>query len=133
MSRTKRENGKDYRWSPGLGEWVEVDVAPSNAKPTAKSKQLKTAFIQKLPLELAAKAFKANRQHKPFVFVWLLYRRWREKGTMVSIPNGELEQYGIHRREKMKSIRDYERVGLLKLHKAGRKSVIVELLFEVEG
>jgi hypothetical protein len=124
---------RGHLWSPGAKKWVAVGPpleGGNPAKPTARKRQMNSAFVQ-VPLKLAAEAFRANRAHKPFVFLWLLYLAWRSKSSVVSIPNGELERYGINRREKMKALRDYEKAGLLRVKKVGRQSVVAELLFAI--
>jgi hypothetical protein len=115
-------------YSRSTGKWIEVDTLPSTAKPSAKRQRLEGAFVL-VPLKLAAEAFRANRAHKAFVLLWLLYLAWRSKSTVISIPNGELEHYGINRREKIKALRDYAEAGLIKVRQEGRRAVVVELLF----
>src|SRR5262249_42112399 len=104
----------------------EVDTLASTTQPSARQRRLERAYVQ-LPLKQAAAAFKANRAHKAFVWVWLQYLAWEKKSATFSLPNDGLEQYGISRDVKWRSLRDYEKADLITLEQSGRHSTIVTL------
>jgi hypothetical protein len=117
-------------YSPSTGRWIEVDVLPGTAKPSAKHRRLGNAFVQ-VPLKLAAEAASASRTHKHFVFLWLLYEAWRLKSTTIPLPNSTLKQYGVSRKQKMRALMDYEKAGLIKVQREGLQTAVVQLLFQI--
>jgi hypothetical protein len=120
----KKRDG--FRYSPGAKKWVEVEEPVVPTRPSAKRRRLEKAYAQ-VGLKEAAAAFKANRAHKAFVWVWLQYEAWRTKSATVTLPNGELEQYGINRELKRRALRDYAEAGLLTINQRGTKSIVVTL------
>jgi hypothetical protein len=128
MSRTKRENGRSYRWSPGLGEWVEVKEPTDKSKPTSSAKrQRETAFTQVM-LNPAAIAFKVTRSQAAFVWVWLQYEVWRTKSAVVTITNAALTPYGITRWTKYRALQAYAKAGLINILRDGKRAIVVEVL-----
>jgi hypothetical protein len=117
---------KQYAYSPAIGRMVEVDTLASATQPSARRRRLEKAFVQ-VPLKQAAAAFKANRAHKAFVWIWLQYLAWEKNSATFSLPNDALEQFGISRDVKYRALKDYERSGLITIGQGRRHSLVVTL------
>jgi hypothetical protein len=122
---------KQYAYSPSVGKMVEVDTLASTTQRSARQRRLERAYVQ-LPLKQAAAAFKANRAHKAFVWVWLQYLAWEKKSATFSLPNDGLEQFGITRSVKHRALKDYEKASLLTVEQRGHHSMVVTLVGVVD-
>lgn len=100
----------------------------SDAHKTARRRHFESDSYAQVPLKDAAKAFKANKTSKAFVWIYLLHSVWLSKNKTVTITNQQLEWYDISRETKRKALRDYERAGLIKVSKDGNHAVVVTLL-----
>jgi hypothetical protein len=105
----------DRRYSPGLGQWVEVveTVIPGAPAPRRRRKR-SDAFIV-LPLAEAAAEFSALKC--PTILVWLAlrYERWRLKSSTIRLPTVLLRSLGLNRFAWMRALTHIERAGLARV------------------
>jgi hypothetical protein len=120
------------RYSAGVKKWIDVEVLNPDGQPTTRRRRIERAFVQ-VPLKRFARACKASNNLKAFVWAWLEYEVWHTKSTTVSVLTGALKQYGISRNVKRRALKDFERGGMLTIHKSSRRSVKVTVIGDVSG
>jgi hypothetical protein len=79
--RTKFVDGQEYIFSPYAGKWCKIITkpGPKGEKPTARAQRRAANPRVMVRLESFAKAAKAARSQKAFVWAWLQYEAWRTK------------------------------------------------------
>jgi hypothetical protein len=125
--RTKFVDGQEYILSPYTGKWCKLITkpGPEGEKLMARAHRRAANPRTMIRLEQFAKAAKAARSQKAFIWVWLQYEAWRTKDATIAVTNGELESYGVNREMKRRAIHQYEKAGLITVKRFGREAVTV--------
>jgi hypothetical protein len=63
------------------------------------------------------------------VWVWLVYRAWRDKSTTVAVPNGALAKYGVSREVKRRALAELETAGHITVARRRGKTPIVTVYY----
>jgi hypothetical protein len=108
-----------------MQDWASKRLAELEAAAPIKVKKAQP-FVQ-LPLDKAARAARATRSQKVFVWMWLEYRAWKTKCRTVTASNDALAGYGISRECKRRALADLEAAGMVTVERGHGKSPEVTL------
>jgi hypothetical protein len=98
----------------------------STAKPTARKRQMETAF-SRVPLKEAAAIAKKTRNLTLFIWQWLLYEAWRAGNATISVSNGPLGLYEIDRHAKYRALKALAKLGAITIHRSGKQAIRVTI------
>jgi hypothetical protein len=62
------------------------------------------------------------------VALYLLYLRWKERGSEIRLPNGMLKNDGVSRFAKWRALTELERRGLIAIERRAKKSPVVKIM-----
>jgi hypothetical protein len=79
----------------------------------------------RVPLWTAALAAESTRSPALLVWVYILYRAWKEKGHSFTLANGWLERRGVSRQSKYRILRRFEAYGLISVEWRPRRSPLI--------
>jgi hypothetical protein len=100
-------------------------------KIAGKPRKAADPFV-KVPLWFAVEAAKATRSLGTLVWIWLLYRAWKNgtHGGKLATPlaNSKLSEWGVSRKVKCRILRDLEQAALITVERQPRKTPIVTLV-----
>jgi hypothetical protein len=130
MSRAPERivDGRREYLSRSINQWVPVAGEKVQSAPTKKERRRASNPRVMLRLVTLARAAKATRSPRLFVWAWLQYEAWWNKSMTVNVANGELEHYGINRERKLRALLDLEAAGLIRVERSGRDAVTIILI-----
>ena len=121
-------DGRREYYSRSINQWVPVAGEKVQSAPTKRERRCASNPRVMLRLVTLARAAKATRSPRLFVWAWLQYEAWRNRSATVNVANGELEHYGINRERKRRALLDLEAAGLVRVERSGRSAVTVILI-----
>jgi hypothetical protein len=107
------------------GRRILVRTLDTGIRP--RKQKRKEPFVM-VPLSWAERAARATGTPKAFVWLWLLYLAWKAKSDTVPLPNGQLQDHGVHRNTKNRALRELEAAGLIRVTRRRCKTPLVTLL-----
>jgi hypothetical protein len=105
------------------GRRIEVETLD----PGGPKRRRADPFVQ-VPLRWAIEATKAMRTPKALVWVRLLHLRWKYKAQTFCLPNKWLEEQGVSRFVKNRTLNELEANGLIAVERRPHKSPRITLL-----
>jgi hypothetical protein len=121
-------DGRRAYYSRSTNQWVPVAGEKAQSAPTKRERRYASNPRVMLRLETLARATRATRSPRLFVWAWLQYMAWWNKSVTVNIANAELEHYGFNRELKRRALLDLEVAGLVKVKRRGHEAVTVTLI-----
>ena len=106
-------------------EWLAGKIAASSSG-TKKPRQAEDYYVQ-VSLKAIAAAAGALRERRLVVFLYVLYRVFKDEKLTVAIGNSILGRLGVGHKTKVRALRDYERAGVLSVEWRGGKSPLVTI------
>jgi hypothetical protein len=105
-------------------DWGKVKVVEVTPSPARKS----TEPFAIVSLADAARAAKATRSARMFVWIWIVHQAKRRKSEWVTVSKGSLTRYGIDKRVKATALAELEEAGLIAVKRERGKATVVKLI-----
>jgi hypothetical protein len=104
-------------------EWLAGKIAASSAG-TKKPRKAEDWYVR-VSLRALAVASGALRERRLVVFLYILYRVFKDKRHTVAVGNEILARLGVSARTKTRALKDYEQAGVLSVEWRSGKSPLV--------
>jgi len=99
-------------------------------KPPRRRRTLRADKFVMLPYEQILKAAGQLGNVSLALIIELAYLKFKKRVTLVPLTNVALRAIGIRRQAKVRALHRLEKVGLVKMVRRGKRSVLVEILWE---
>jgi hypothetical protein len=106
---------------PGLGAKLAAHGAKGRGR---KTKQDEDYFVM-ISIKGIVDGARALREKRFVVWLYVLYRVFKDRRLTVAIGNVVLKQWGVSKRTKVRALQDFERAGLFSIDWRDGKSPLV--------
>jgi hypothetical protein len=109
----------------GMPPELETKLAAHKAKGEGKKSKRDEDWFVMISVRGIVDGAKALREKRFVVWLYVLYRVFKDKRLTVAIGNAVLKQWGVSKRTKIRALQDYERAGLFSVEWRDGKSPLV--------